>query len=173
VIPKEGVTVWFDMIAIPVDTPHPENAHASLDYIMEPKLIAAISNLVGEANGNAASLPYVAESLLNDPSIFRRARSSRDSSTKNPGRLRWIEKWRVPGLGSRRGSSARGRKTGTLEQATMRCAGTANRPSDDRVPVVGLLRRIDDRRPRAQLAGAARVATQGFGRSRRLTATHD
>jgi len=45
------------MIAIPVDTPHPENAYACLDYIMEPKVIAAISNLVGEANGNAASLP--------------------------------------------------------------------------------------------------------------------
>ena len=57
VIPKEGATVWFDMIAIPVDTPHPENAYACLDYIMEPKVIAAISNLVGEANGNAASLP--------------------------------------------------------------------------------------------------------------------
>jgi spermidine/putrescine-binding protein len=37
---------------------------------MEPKVIAAISNTVGQANGNAASLPYVAKALRNDPSIY-------------------------------------------------------------------------------------------------------
>lgn len=31
--------------------------------------MADITNAVGEANGNAASLPYVAEMLRNDPSI--------------------------------------------------------------------------------------------------------
>jgi putrescine transport system substrate-binding protein len=70
VIPKEGAPVWFDMIAIPVDAPHPENAYAFLDYLMEPKVIAAISNTVGQANGNAASVTYVAEALRNDPSIY-------------------------------------------------------------------------------------------------------
>ena len=70
VIPKEGAPIWFDMIAIPADAPHPENAYAFLDYIMEPKVIAAITNTVGQANGNAASLPYVAETLRNDPSIY-------------------------------------------------------------------------------------------------------
>jgi len=70
VIPKEGAMIWFDMMAIPTDAPHPENAHAFLDYLMEPQVIAGISNAVGQANGNAASLPYVAEVLRNDPSIY-------------------------------------------------------------------------------------------------------
>lgn len=70
VIPKEGAPVWFDMIAIPIDAPHPGNARAFLDYIMEPKVIAAISNAVGQANGNSASFPYVAEALRNDPSVY-------------------------------------------------------------------------------------------------------
>ena len=70
VIPKEGATVWFDLIAIPADAPHPENAYAFIDYLMEPKVIAAISSHVGEANGNAASLPYVSAALRNDPSVF-------------------------------------------------------------------------------------------------------
>ena len=70
VIPKEGAMIWFDMLAIPTDAPHPENAYAFLDYLMEPKVIADITNAVGEANGNAAALPFVAETLRNDPSIY-------------------------------------------------------------------------------------------------------
>jgi putrescine transport system substrate-binding protein len=70
VIPKEGSMIWFDMLAIPTDAPHPENAYAFLDYLMEPKVIADITNDVGEANGNAAALPFVAETLRNDPSIY-------------------------------------------------------------------------------------------------------
>ena len=70
VIPKEGAMIWFDMLAIPTDAPHPEHAYAFLDYLMEPKVIADITNAVGEANGNAAALPFVAETLRNDPSIY-------------------------------------------------------------------------------------------------------
>jgi putrescine transport system substrate-binding protein len=70
VIPKEGATIWFDLMAIPVDAPHPDNAYAFLDYLMEPKVIADITSVVGQANGNAASLPFVAEALRNDPSVY-------------------------------------------------------------------------------------------------------
>jgi putrescine transport system substrate-binding protein len=70
VIPKEGAMIWFDTMVIPVDAPHPENAYAFLDYLMEPKVIADITNVVGEANGNAASVPYVAAALKNEPSIY-------------------------------------------------------------------------------------------------------
>jgi putrescine transport system substrate-binding protein len=70
VIPKEGAMIWFDMMAIPTDAPHPQNAYAFLDYLMEPQVIADISNTVGQANGNAAALPYVAETLRNDPSVY-------------------------------------------------------------------------------------------------------
>jgi len=70
VIPKEGAMIWFDMMSIPVDAPHPENAYAFLDYLMEPKVIADISNVVGQANGNAAALPFVAATLRNDPAVY-------------------------------------------------------------------------------------------------------
>ncbi|MGH8263837.1 MAG: polyamine ABC transporter substrate-binding protein [Steroidobacteraceae bacterium] len=70
VIPKEGAPLWIDLIAIPADAPHPQNAHAFLDYFMEPEVAAGISNLVGQANGNAASRPFVAETLRNDPTIY-------------------------------------------------------------------------------------------------------
>lgn len=49
---------------------HPGNAHAYLDYVLEPAVIAEISNTIGQANGNAASLRFIDEELRNDPTIF-------------------------------------------------------------------------------------------------------
>ncbi len=70
VIPKEGAPLWTDLAAIPVDAPHPENAHRFIDYLMEPEVIAEITNTVGQANGNAASLPFVDAAIRDDPSIY-------------------------------------------------------------------------------------------------------
>jgi putrescine transport system substrate-binding protein len=70
VIPKEGAPVWFDMVAIPRDAPNVDAAYAFLDYLLEPKVIADITNTVGQANGNAASLPLVKAELRDDPSTY-------------------------------------------------------------------------------------------------------
>lgn len=70
VIPKEGAPLWTDLVVTPVDAPHPEASLRFIDYLLEPEVIAAISNTVGQANGNAASLPHVAEAIRNDPAIY-------------------------------------------------------------------------------------------------------
>jgi putrescine transport system substrate-binding protein len=70
VVPKEGSILWFDMLAIPKDAPHPEAAYAYLNYIMEPKVIADISNFKRYANANLASQPYVLDSVKDDPAIY-------------------------------------------------------------------------------------------------------
>jgi putrescine transport system substrate-binding protein len=69
-IPGEGANIWFDMLAIPADAPHPGNAHAFLNFLMEPDIIAAVSDHVGYANGNEASLPYMKDELRNDSSVY-------------------------------------------------------------------------------------------------------
>jgi len=69
-IPKEGALIWFDMMAMPKDAKHPENAHKFLDFMIRPELIADASNYVSYANGNAASLPFLEENLLKDPGIY-------------------------------------------------------------------------------------------------------
>jgi putrescine transport system substrate-binding protein len=69
-IPKEGTIVWFDMLAIPADAKHPKNAHAFINYLMEPQVAANDSNFVNYANGNAASFPMVSEEVKNDPGIY-------------------------------------------------------------------------------------------------------
>ena len=69
-IPREGALMWFDTMGIPKDAKHTENAYKFLDYVMRPKVIAAVSNLVKYPNGNAASTQYVDEAIRNDPAIY-------------------------------------------------------------------------------------------------------
>lgn len=69
-IPKEGALMWFDQMAIPTDAPHGDNAHAFLDYMMRPEVIAKASNYVYYANGNKDSQPLLEEDVLKDPAIY-------------------------------------------------------------------------------------------------------
>ncbi len=70
VIPKEGAPVWFDMMAIPKDAPHADNAQKFVDYILEPKVTAEISNEVAYANASDAATQYVIDGLKNNPGIY-------------------------------------------------------------------------------------------------------
>ena len=69
-IPKEGARMWFDMMAIPADAPHPENALTFINYMMQPKVIAKATDYVSYANGNKASQEFVNKDILNDPAIY-------------------------------------------------------------------------------------------------------
>jgi putrescine transport system substrate-binding protein len=69
-IPREGAPMWFDAAAIPADAPHPDNAHAFLNFLMDPQVIGAVSNDIRYANSNAASLPFVDADMRDDPSIY-------------------------------------------------------------------------------------------------------
>ena len=69
-VPSDGTIIWFDMYAIPADAPHPKNAHAFINFMMEPKVAAANSNFVHYANGNSASAPYLDPAVANDPGVY-------------------------------------------------------------------------------------------------------
>lgn len=69
-VPSDGTIIWFDMYAIPADAPHPKNAHAFINFMMEPKVAAANSNFVHYANGNSASTPYLDPAVANDPGVY-------------------------------------------------------------------------------------------------------
>ena len=70
VFPKEGALVCYDMKAIPGDAKHPENAHAFINYLMKPDVIAKISNFVSYASANKASLPMVDAAIRDNPNIY-------------------------------------------------------------------------------------------------------
>lgn len=69
-IPKEGAELWFDLMAIPADAPNTENAHAFINFILDPEIAAEISEYVRYANPNAAANEYLSDELLNDPAVY-------------------------------------------------------------------------------------------------------
>ena len=70
VIPDEGSLIWFDMLAIPRDAPHVANAHAFINYLMDPQVIADNSKFIVNANANAAATPLLDSSIASDPAIY-------------------------------------------------------------------------------------------------------
>jgi putrescine transport system substrate-binding protein len=69
-VPREGAQMAVDMLAIPKDAPHPDNAHAFIAYLLRPEVIAAISNAVSYPNPNLAATALVAPEIRDDPGIY-------------------------------------------------------------------------------------------------------
>jgi putrescine transport system substrate-binding protein len=70
VIPKEGAIRWVDVMAIPKDARHPQNAMAFINYILDPKVTAAITDAVGYANPNKDATALVSKDIAEDPGIY-------------------------------------------------------------------------------------------------------
>ncbi len=69
-LPEEGSVVYFNMLAVPRDAPHADNAHRFLNYLMKPEVIADITNFVGYANANLAATPLLDLSIAQDTASY-------------------------------------------------------------------------------------------------------
>ena len=69
-VPREGANASFDALLIPADAPHPQAAHEFLNFMLEPQVIAAVTNDIRYANDNLAANAYVRAEILNDPTIY-------------------------------------------------------------------------------------------------------
>jgi len=69
-IPREGTLIWFDTMAIPADAPHPGNARAFIDFMLQPEVIAELTNELFFANANRAATPLLDEAVSGDPDIY-------------------------------------------------------------------------------------------------------
>ena len=69
-IPQEGAGIWFDMLAIPKDAKNVAEAHAFINYLMRPDVIAGVTNYVAYANPNQAATPLVEKEISSDSSIY-------------------------------------------------------------------------------------------------------
>ena len=67
---RSGAYLWFDMLAIPKDAPHVANAYLLIDYLLNPRVIANISNAIGFANANSAATPLLDASIASDTTIY-------------------------------------------------------------------------------------------------------
>ncbi|MBF0676683.1 polyamine ABC transporter substrate-binding protein [Pseudomonas sp.] len=70
VIPEEGANLWFDMLAIPADSGNVEAAHRFINYLLEPEVIAQVSDYVGYANPNLKAREFMDPDVLADEAVY-------------------------------------------------------------------------------------------------------
>ncbi|UTH34089.1 polyamine ABC transporter substrate-binding protein [Ectopseudomonas hydrolytica] len=70
IIPKEGTAMWADLLAIPKDAKNVDEAHAFINYLLRPDVIAKISNYVAYANPNLKATELVDEGVRENPGVY-------------------------------------------------------------------------------------------------------
>jgi spermidine/putrescine transport system substrate-binding protein/spermidine/putrescine transport system permease protein len=70
VIPKEGCTFFVDNLCIPKSATNPELAHAFINYVLEPRVAAAIANVTGFSSPNVAARALIRPDLLTNPAAY-------------------------------------------------------------------------------------------------------
>jgi len=70
VVPKEGAATYLDSLAIPARAPHPELAHAFLDFTLEAEIAAEICRSMKYSSPNRAALALLPREVREHPAIF-------------------------------------------------------------------------------------------------------
>jgi spermidine/putrescine transport system permease protein len=70
VIPKEGASLFVDSLVIPASAPHPELAHAFIDFTLEAEIAAEICRTMRYSTPNRAALPLLPPEIRDNPAIF-------------------------------------------------------------------------------------------------------
>ena len=69
-LPRQGTLMWSDDIVIPKDAKNLDQAHAFIDFLLQPEVIARVSNQIGYPNPTPASKALIDPQLLNDHNLF-------------------------------------------------------------------------------------------------------
>jgi putrescine transport system substrate-binding protein len=69
-VPREGAVLTYDAWLIPASAPHPRAAHAFINFMLDPKVVAAITNDIHYGNFNRAANSYVSPEILSDPAVY-------------------------------------------------------------------------------------------------------
>jgi putrescine transport system substrate-binding protein len=69
-VAKEGAIMFFDMLAIPADAPHPKNAHLFINYLLRPEVAARNSSSMHFTTANAAGYSLVDPAVFNDREVY-------------------------------------------------------------------------------------------------------
>jgi putrescine transport system substrate-binding protein len=69
-VPKEGSDITYNALLIPIGAPHPHAAHQFINFILDPNVIAAITNDIHYGNDNLAAQPLVDPLIRDDPAVY-------------------------------------------------------------------------------------------------------
>lgn len=70
VIPREGSIIWTDAMTIPAKAPNPDGAHRFINYLLDARVGARLSNYTRFASPNAKALPLINEADRNNPAVY-------------------------------------------------------------------------------------------------------
>jgi putrescine transport system substrate-binding protein len=70
VAPREFTQLWFDTLAVPKDAPHPELAFQFINFLLQPDVIAGITNTVHYPNAVPASRGKIDANIQSDPNVY-------------------------------------------------------------------------------------------------------
>jgi spermidine/putrescine transport system substrate-binding protein len=69
-IPKEGAVLGVDNMVIDKNAARPDLALEFMNFILEGRNSAELTNLIGSGNPNAAAVKFIKPEILKDPAIF-------------------------------------------------------------------------------------------------------
>jgi len=69
-IPKEGSQIWVDNLAVLAKAPHRDLAEKFVNFILDPKVAAQLSNYTQYSSPNKAALPFIRAQDLKNPTIY-------------------------------------------------------------------------------------------------------
>ena len=69
-LPKEGGVMFFDMLTIPADAPHPKNAHLFINYLLQPQIAAKNASTAHYATSINEAFSLMDPAVYNDRSVF-------------------------------------------------------------------------------------------------------
>jgi spermidine/putrescine-binding protein len=69
-IPQEGAVRWVDTMAVLADAPHPCTAHAFINFILDARNGAQLTNWNFYGSPNAAAEEFIDAEILEDPAIY-------------------------------------------------------------------------------------------------------
>ncbi len=69
-IPKEGAPQWFDMLAIPKDAKHIDNAYAFINYLLDPQVMARNSDFIHYPNAIPKAKALMDKAIVDDPTVY-------------------------------------------------------------------------------------------------------
>jgi spermidine/putrescine transport system substrate-binding protein len=70
IIPREGSQIWLDNLVILANAPHKELAAKFINYVMDPKVAARISNFTQFSTPNQPAREFIDPDLLKNPAIY-------------------------------------------------------------------------------------------------------
>ncbi len=69
-VPREGGEIWIDSMAIPSKAPHRDLAEKFINYILDPKVGAKLSNFNKYATPNKAAMAFIDPKDLSNTAIY-------------------------------------------------------------------------------------------------------